>query len=210
MRVLIADDHSITRKGLELVVREIFEDADICEAENGDILLARLGEAPRDLILVDVHMPGEMGILELIAGIRRRDAKVPVLVITAATELSFVMQSMKAGANGLVHKHMPPDELVRAIETVSTGKTYLHGDTAARIARSLAEERDVLPHEKLSPRELAILKGLAMGSAVKEVAADLGISDKTVATYVGRIRQKTGLTTPVDMARYAMQHDLVG
>ncbi|MDE8654019.1 response regulator [Novosphingobium album (ex Liu et al. 2023)] len=208
-RILVADDHPITRRGLQSITREIFGAVDVGEAEDSGAVLKLVNQAGWDLILLDVVMPGGMGLLDLLRAIRLRDAKVPILVITASAELAFVVQSMKAGANGLIHKHLPPEELVRAIETVAGGGTYLHSDTAAGIARTLGEEREPLPHEKLSQRELEILKLLASGRAVKEVAGDLAISDKTVATYIARIRQKTGLTSQVDMARYAMRHDLV-
>lgn len=207
--ILVADDHAITRRGLLSVVGEIFGEVQVAEAGDSQSVVEHVTNAKWDLILLDMMMPGGMDILELLAKLRSLDAGVPVLVITAEGETSFAVRSIRAGANGLINKHLPPDELVRAIETVADGGTYLHADMAAAIARGLRDDGAPLPHEKLSQRELEILKSLALGRAVKAVAADLAISEKTVATYIARIRQKTGLANAVDMARYAIQHDLV-
>ncbi|GFM30971.1 MULTISPECIES: response regulator transcription factor [unclassified Novosphingobium] len=208
-RILVADDHAITRRGLLSMVREIFGEVEVAEAGDSQAVVENVSHGDWGLILLDMMMPGGMDILEVLGRIRDVNAGVPILVITAEGEASFAVRSIKAGANGLINKHLPPDELVRAIEMVAQGGTYLHADVAAAIARSIREDSEPLPHEKLSDRELEILKRLALGRAVKEVAADLAISDKTVATYIARIRQKTGLVNAVEMARYAMQHDLV-
>ncbi|AIT78670.1 response regulator [Novosphingobium pentaromativorans] len=207
-KILVADDHAITRCGLLSMVHEIFGDVEVAEAGDSQSVVENVAQGDWDLILLDMMMPGGMDILEVLGRIRKVNAEVPILVITAEGEASFAVRSIKAGANGLINKHLPPDELVRAIEKVAQGGTYLHADVAAAIARCIRDD-EPLPHERLSERELEILKGLAMGRAVKEVAADLAISDKTVATYIARIRQKTGLANAVEMARYAMQHDLV-
>lgn len=208
-RVLIADDHPVTRRGLHAIVQEVFEDAEIGEASDAATAIELVTARKWDLLLLDIFMPGTGSNLDLLPRIRKAAPSLPILVITSATDLSFAIQSIKAGANGFMHKHLPPEELVRAISTVIEGGTYMPGETAAAIARSLSEDRPILPHEKLSRRELDVLRGLARGRAVKEIAGDLEISEKTVATYIARIRDKTGLQTFVEMARYALQHELV-
>lgn len=206
--VLIADDHEVTRRGVSEIIRDAFNDVEICEADSGDRVLARLGEHPWDLILLDVIMPGAP-ILDTLAQIRAANPTVPVLLLTATHEIEYVIESMKAGANGLIHKHRATDELLEAIKRVTDGGTYLHPETAVAIARGLRERSAALPHEELSGRELKIFRLIALGRAVKEIAGDLDISDKTVATYLGRIREKTGLSTHVDIARYALKKGLV-
>lgn len=207
-KVLVAEDHEVTRRGLAEMLREALGVVDITEVENVPSLTARLAEQAWDLILLDIIMPGG-SIIDTTRQIRATDANVPVLVITAATELEYVLQSMSAGANGLAHKHLPGDELVDAIRKVSTGGTYLHSETAVEIAKSLRGEGPAMPHELLSERELDVFRGVARGRAVKEIAGDLGISDKTVATYLARIREKTGLINHVEITRYALQNGLV-
>ena len=154
--------------------------------------------------------------LEVLKAIREIDKDVPILMITAATELEYVIQSVRAGANGLTHhKHRASEELVEAIRKVAAGEIYLHPETAMEIAQQLHQNEPALPHDRLSEREFEIFRLLAMGRAVKEIAGDLGISTKTVATYVSRIREKTNLgsyvnITPLrDPARSGGQHGLV-
>jgi len=209
-RVLIADDHEVTRRGLRDILLDAFACVEVVEAADGAAALAKLATGPLDLIVLDVLMPGP-NILDLIAAIRadRVHAKVPVLVLTAATEIEYCIQSVKAGANGVIHKHRVTGELLAAIEGVMAGGVYLHPETALAVAAALREDRQTLPHQKLSRRELEIFVQIALGRAIKEIAGDLGLSDKTVATYVSRIREKTGLSSYVDIARYAIQNKLV-
>lgn len=205
--VLIADDHEIVRRGLLEILRENFASVEICEAGDFTSALRLLPTRPWDLLLLDILMPGG-NVLDLLAHVRSADANVPVLVLTAATETEYVIQTLKAGANGFVHKHRTSDELLEAIRKVSSGGRYLDPDSALAVAAALGSERPAA-HEKLSARELEIFRLIALGRAVKEVAADLGLSDKTVATYLARIREKTGLSSHVEIARYALRHRLV-
>jgi DNA-binding NarL/FixJ family response regulator len=206
-KVLVVDDHEVTRRGIREILHDAFDEVQVFEAEDPEDALGQLNET-WDLILLDICMPGS-NVLDLLGRIRSANRTVPVLVLTALNEVEYVVQTMKAGANGLIHKHRAADELVGAIEKVASGGTYLHPDTAIAIATSLREEKPVQPHEKLSAREHEIFCLIARGRAVKEIAAHLGISDKTVATYLARIREKTGLTSHVEIARYALQKGLV-
>lgn len=205
---LIADDHEVTRRGLRELLQDAFEGVDIVEASDGQAVLQSLALRSFDLLLLDVMMPGP-GILELLHRIRRIDTSVPILTLTAAVETEIVIQIMKAGANGLIHKHRDADDILEAIRTVGDRGSYLHHESALEIAAALREERSGLPHEKLSRREFEIFRLIALGRAIKEIGADLALSDRTVATYLGRIRDKTGLMSHVDIARYALQKGLV-
>jgi DNA-binding NarL/FixJ family response regulator len=206
--VLIADDHEVTRRGLREILREAFPDVQIYEAADAASVIAEVPAREWDLILLDVLMPGGT-VLETLSTIRSLTPTVPILILTALTEVEYVLQTMKAGANGLIHKHQASDELLVAIRQVANGGRYLHPETAIAIASGLPEKKDELPHDRLSTRELEVFRLIAQGRAVKEVAADLGLSDKTVATYLSRIREKTGLSSHVEIARYALQKGLV-
>ncbi|MBL8362712.1 MAG: response regulator transcription factor [Rubrivivax sp.] len=206
--VLIADDHAVTRRGLREIVRELYPDAQVGEAIDGDAALAQLDTQPWSLLLLDVMMPGP-GILPLLTAVRERHPTMPILVLTATTEIEYVIETMRAGANGLVHKHQADTELEQAIERVTAGGHYLHADTAAALARSMHQKQPTHPHLALSERELDIFRRIALGQAIKEIAYDLGLSSKTVATYLERIRKKTGLTGRVEMARYALHNGIV-
>lgn len=206
--VLIADDHAVTRRGVRELVLERHEDAQVTEMSSGDEVLQRLSSQEWDLLLLDVMMPGP-GIIGLLEAIRHRNASVPVLVLTGSNEIEYVVETMKAGANGLLHKHLAADELLVAIERVMGGGAYLHAETAAAIASRLLQRPAPRPHEGLSDRELDIFRRIALGRAIKEIGFDLGLSEKTVATYLARIREKTGLVSHVDIARYALKNGLV-
>ncbi|WP_088287372.1 response regulator transcription factor [Ideonella sp. A 288] len=206
--VLIADDHAVTRRGVRELVLERYPDVEVTELADGDAVLEQLPTRTWDLMLLDVMMPGP-GIIELLGRIRGREASVPVLVLTGSSEIEYVIETMKAGANGLLHKHQAADELLMAIERVTAGGTYLLAETAAAIARSLRQRKPTLPHEDLSERELDIFRRIALGRAIKEIGFDLGLSEKTVATYLARIREQTGLISHVDIARYALKNGLV-
>ena len=206
--VLIADDHAVTRHGIRQLLRDAFEGVEVVGVGDGDAALAELPLRPWDLILLDVMMPGP-SILVMLAKIRAVNANVPVLVLTASSEIEYVIETMKAGANGLIHKHHAVDDLLEAVQRIADGGTYLHADTAAAIAKTLHARKPTLPHHDLSERELDIFRRIALGRAIKEIGFDLGLSEKTVATYLARIREKTGLTSHVDIARYALKNGLV-
>ena len=206
--VLIADDHAVTRHGIRQLLRDAFEGVEVVGVGDGDAALAELPSRPWDLILLDVMMPGP-SILVMLGRIRAVNANVPVLVLTASSEIEYVIETMKAGANGLIHKHHAVDDLLEAVQRIAEGGTYLHADTAAAIAKTLHARKPTLPHHDLSERELDIFRRIALGRAIKEIGFDLGLSEKTVATYLARIREKTGLTSHVEIARYALKNGLV-
>lgn len=206
--VLIADDHAVTRRGIRELVLERYPHAQVSEYASGLEVLDHLSDQTWDLMLLDVMMPGP-GIIELLQRIREREPSVPVLVLTGSNEIEYVFQTMKAGASGLLHKHLAADDLLLAIDRVTNGQTYLHADSAAAIARTLQQRSPTLPHEGLSDRELDIFRRIALGRAIKEIGFDLGLSEKTVATYLARIREKTGLISHVEIARYALKNGLV-
>ncbi|HKX44583.1 MAG TPA: response regulator transcription factor [Burkholderiaceae bacterium] len=206
--VLIADDHAVTRHGIREILREAFDGVQVVGVGDGDAALTQLPLQPWDLILLDVMMPGP-SILEVLRRIRELNPTVPVLVLTASGEIEYVIEAMKAGANGLVHKHRAVDDLLEAVARIADGGTYLHADTAAEIAKALHARKPTLPHHDLSERELEVFRRIALGRAIKEIGFDLGLSEKTVATYLARIREKTGLTSHVEIARYALKNGLV-
>ncbi len=208
MRALIADDHAITRRGLRELLQDAYDAVQVTEVGDADAAIALVREHAFELALLDVLMPGP-GILQVLTLMRQARPTMPILVLTGSNELQYVIETMQAGANGLIHKHQAADELLRAIQCVADGGSYLHAQTAVAVARALQAPRSRLPHESLSERELDVFCRIARGQAVKEIGFELALSSKTVATYLARIREKTGLTGHVEMARYAIQHRLV-
>jgi DNA-binding NarL/FixJ family response regulator len=203
--VLIADDFSVTRRGLREIMRDTLEAVEIAEAADYPSLLELFHSRPWDLLVLDVMMPGG-NVIDALHAIRQSDDAMPVLIMTALTEPEYVIQTLRAGASGFIHKHRAADELMDAVRLTSGGQTFLDADSAGAIAGRLRGHQGQLPHEKLSPRELEVLRLIAGGQSTKQRAARLGLSPKTVATYLARIREKTGLGTMVDMARYVLSH----
>ena len=207
-RILIADDHAVTRRGLRDLLVEHLGRCEVTELADFGSVERESRHGGWDLAVLDVMMPHGT-VVKALTTLRARHENMPILVMTASTELEFVRATLQAGANGFIEKNRAADELVAAVDRLLAGDSYLHPDTAVAIASSMAQAPLERPHERLSPRELDVFVAIAEGKAVKEVAVELDISAKTVATYLQRIRDKTELDTHVAIARYAMRLGLV-
>ncbi len=208
MKILIADDHELIRHGLRGLLREHFPETRITEAANAREALAAAVKGGWDLALVDINMPGRSG-LELIRDLRQMHPSLPVLVVSAHTEEDFALRALKLGAAGYVSKQGAADVLVAAVKKVMSGGRYVSPAVAEKLAQAAAEGWSGTPHENLSHREMQVLQMIATGKTIKEIAAELALSEKTIATYRSRISEKLGLSTNVELTRYAMQHGLV-
>jgi DNA-binding NarL/FixJ family response regulator len=207
-RILIADDHPLVRGGLKQILRDEFERVRIEEADHSAQTLERVSAQRWDLVLLDINMPGRGG-LDVLAEIRRLRPKLPVLILSAAPEGDYALRALKAGASGYINKQHATEELVVAVRTVMAGHNYVSAALAQKLAAGVRRGGAEVAHELLSDREFQIFRLIALGSSVKEIAAQLSLSDKTVATYLTRIREKTGLGSHVEIARYAFQNKLV-
>lgn len=207
MKILIADDHELIRHGLRGLLRDHLEDAEITEAANAKEAVAAAIRGGWDLALVDINMPGRSG-LELIRDLRQMHPSLPVLVVSAHTEEDFALRALKLGAAGYVSKQSAADVLVGAVKKVLAGGRYVSPAVAEKLAQAAAEGWSGTPHENLSHREMQVLQMISTGKTIKEIAAELALSEKTIATYRSRISEKLGLSTNVELTRYAMQHGL--
>ena len=208
MRILIIDDHAIVRRGMISILREHFTDADFGECENARVGISAVMDEVWDLVIVDVSMPGRTG-LDFIQDIRRARPGLPVLVVSAHSEKDYAVRALKLGAAGFVSKQVAGDVLVSAVKRVLSGGKYVSPSLAEHLAGSLAGGVPDGSHDALSNRELQVLKMIASGKTIKEIGAELALSEKTIATYRARISEKMGLPTNVDLTRYAMRHGLV-
>jgi DNA-binding NarL/FixJ family response regulator len=208
MRVLIIDDHAIVRRGMSSLLREHFKGVEIGEAEDARTGLAAVMEQPWDLAMVDINMPGRNG-LGLIQDLKVEKPALPVLVISSHLEKDYALRALKSGAAGYVSKQSAADMLVTAVQRVLSGRRYISPALAEQLAGALAGESAATSHEALSNRELQVLRLIALGKSIKEISADLALSAKTVATYRSRIAEKMGLSSNVELTRYAMQRGLV-
>lgn len=207
MRVLVADDHPLVRRGLRDLLLDHFPKAEIVEAGDAREALAAIAEGSWQLALVDLNLPGRGG-LDLLRDIKQLRKEIPLLVVSAHTEEEFALRALKLGAAGYVSKQSAPDVLVGAVTKVLAGGRYVSTAVAERLAQAAAEGWSLTPHENLSLREMQVLQRIAAGKSVKEIAGELALSEKTIATYRSRISAKLGLGTNVELTRYAMQHGL--
>jgi DNA-binding NarL/FixJ family response regulator len=207
-RVLIADDHEIVRDGLRDILTTRLGKVSVSEAKDAGEAINLLIKEDWDLVLLDINMPGRSG-LEVLEEAKRLRPKTPVLVLTAYPEAQFAVRSFKLGASGYLTKQSVSDELVTAIQRILAGGKYVTASLAERLASRLGDTGGQAPHEALSNRELQVLHLIAVGKSMKDVADELALSEKTVATYRARISEKAGLKTNVEIARYALKNGLV-
>lgn len=207
IRLLIVDDHALMREGL----KQLFEgEGDIvveAEAASGEDVLAVLRQRSIDLILLDISIPGIHGV-ELIAKIRQQPDSPPILVLSMHNEPQIAKRKLKAGASGYITKDSSPKDLLEAIRKVAAGGRYIATDIAEKIAFEVSSAAPAVPHELLSGRELLILRMLAKGKKVNEIAQELDISSKTVSTHKARLMQKMHIDSDVKLMQYAIAHGM--
>ncbi len=208
IRILIVDDHEILRRGLREIFADTFPKMVIGEAADSREAMERILTQEWSIILLDLNIPGKSG-LAVLEEMKRLYPHTPVLVLTAYSEEEFAIRSLKLGASGFLNKSQTSVELVAAVKKVLSGGKYVSAALAERLAFTLGSDLRHAPHEALSSRELQVLQMIAKGIAIKEIAAELALSDKTVGTYRNRISKKMGLTTNVALTRYALKHALV-
>jgi two-component system invasion response regulator UvrY len=208
MKILIADDHEIVRRGLKDILADAFDLAQVGEARDAQETLAAAHRQSWDIILLDINMPGRGG-LEVLEELKRSYPRLPILVLSAYSEDDYALRAFKLGAAGYLSKQSASDELLAAVRKALAGGHYVTPSLAEKMAEALAGETPTAPHELLSPRELQVLRLIAAGKTVKEIAAELALSEKTIGTYRTRISQKMGLSSNVELTRYALQHRLV-
>jgi DNA-binding NarL/FixJ family response regulator len=207
-RFLIADDHSVVRKGLKQILVEAFPFAIIEEVTNAEDLLKKVIMEQWDTVISDISMPGRSG-LEILREVRLDQPKLPFLILSVHPEDQYAIRVLKAGASGYLNKESAPEELVKAINQLLLGKRYITPSIAEKLATTL--DRDVVksPHEYLSDREFEVCKLLAAGKSVSEIAEKIFLSVTTVSTYRARIMTKMNLKTNADLTLYAIENKLL-
>jgi DNA-binding NarL/FixJ family response regulator len=207
-RILIADDHDVVRRGIRQLLREALPDVHLGEVASAADALQALEREKWDLLLLDLNMPGRGG-LDMLADAKRRDPGMAVLVLSAYPEEDFAVRCIRLGAAGFVSKASASDALVFATRRALAGGRYITPSLAEKLASVVGGEDAHAPHEALSDRELEVLRLVAHGKTLKEIASQFHLSEKTIATYRTRISVKLGLSTKVELTRYALKHGLV-
>lgn len=206
--VLIADDHTVVRQGLKQILAGDAQMSVVAEAANGNEVLQALERAQVDVLILDITMPGKSG-LDVLKEVKRKYPTLPVLVLSMHPEDQFAIRILRAGAAGYVTKESAPEELVEALRKVCGGGKYVSPQLAEKLAVFIEADSERSPHERLSDREFEILRMLALGKTVTEVADELLLSVKTVSTYRSRVLDKMKMTTNAELTRYALQMGLI-
>jgi DNA-binding NarL/FixJ family response regulator len=207
IRVIIADDHPLTRKGIEITIDQHPGVVIVGQAGTGEETLEMLGKSGADIVLLDISMPG----LDGLAAIRKIQESYPrtkVIVVTMHPEEKYGLRALKMGAQGYVMKDMASRVLQEAVQKVAEGGRYISPKLAELMAGIIVEDRALDPHEILSDREFQVLRLLAQGQNQRDIAEYLAISPKTVSTYRTRILEKLGLETTAELMRYALEREI--
>ena len=209
IRLFIADDHAMVREGLRRILADHSDVQVVGEAATADEVLQTLGRVDADVALLDVSMPGP-GILELLRVLRDIAPKTRALVVSMHPEEQYATRVLRAGAAGYVNKDQPPERLVEAIRKAARGGRFVSPELAEVLAAALESGQTEEPSVAgLSDREFEVLRLLGSGKSLKRIAAQLGLSPKTISTYRLRIMEKLRLRTTAELIRYAIEQGLV-
>jgi len=208
LKILIADDHAVVRKGLKQILIEEYPSAKIGEVADAESLLNEVMGDAWDIVISDMNMPGRSG-LDALSQIKQVAPQLPVLIMSMYPEDQYALRVLKAGASGYLGKDNIHDDIIKAIQTVQLGKKYITSSIAEKLANALGESSDLQPHELLSDREFDVFKLLASGKAVSDIASQLSLSATTVSTYRSRIMEKMNMRTNAELTRYGLEKKLI-
>lgn len=208
IRIGLGDDHAIVRSGIKQILSMMPGFEVVAEATQGAEVLDMCSHQDLDVLLLDLNMPGISG-NDLIARLRMKHPKLPILVLSMHDSALVGTSALKAGANGYVTKDSDTSILVDAIRKLAAGGRFIAPAMAQAMALHSSDTRDALPHESLSDREMEVFTRIVKGQSVNAIADSLSISNKTVSTHKARVLEKMGIDSTADLVRYALEHKLV-
>lgn len=208
IRVLIADDHAILRRGLIEIISEAGDMQVVGEAENSAQTLEFARHQDLDVVLLDINMPDRNGI-DTLKLLKSEKPKLAVLMLTMHPEEIYALRAIKAGASGYLNKQSAPTLLVMAIRQVSAGRRYISAATAEALADAIANDAERPAHTTLSDREYQTMRLIASGRTLTQIAAEMHLSAKTVSVYRARLLEKMQLKNNSELIHYALKNQLV-
>jgi two-component system, NarL family, invasion response regulator UvrY len=208
VRILIADDHPVVRRGLRDIVAAEQDMSVVGEARNGDEALEMARKLDWDVAVLDYSMPGCSG-ADLVREVKRHYPERPVLVLSILPEDVHAGQVFKAGGAGYINKASANEDLTGAIRKVVGGGKYVSASLAEKLAVELAPDAQKPPHETLSDREYRLMWLLASGKPINQIAKEMFLSPSTISTYRVRILKKLGLATNAELVHYTVKHQLI-
>ncbi|MBI5652267.1 MAG: response regulator transcription factor [Chloroflexi bacterium] len=207
-KILIADDHALVREGLKKILKSETDMLVAGEAQNAAEVLEHVKTAPPDIVLLDISMPGMSG-LDVLKELKQLYPRLPVLILSMHPEDRFAIRALKAGAAGYITKESAVGALVDAIRKIAAGGKYVSPALAERLAVEVEQDTAKPLHENLSDREYQVMRLIASGKKVSEIAPELHLSISTVNTYRARVLEKMKLQSNVELTRYAMENKLI-
>lgn len=208
LKVLIADDHEIVRRGLKQIILEVYPAALIDEANDTNTLIDKANSGYWDIILSDLSMPGGGG-LEAIHQIRQVNQVVPILILSINAEEQYAFRVIKAGASGYLNKNAATEELINAVQHLLTGKKYISNIVAEQLCSELHQFPEIAKHDLLSEREYRVFLLITAGKSISYIARELLIGTTTVSTYRSRILQKMNCKNNAELVKYALESGLI-
>ena len=209
IRVLIADDHPVVRKGLRQLLSETADITVAGEAGNSGDVLNRLTDTPFDVVLLDISMPGRGG-MDILRRIKAHKPDIPVLMLSVHPEEQYAVRAIKTGAAGYLTKDCAPEELIKAVRKVASGARYIRESVAERLAFDISSGVGQPVHAVLSDREFEVLRRIGSGKTVSEIAKQMSLSVKTISTYRVRILEKMNMETNAQLMHYCFKNNIVG
>ena len=208
LRILIADDHAIIRKGLKQILLQEYPTAIIEEVNDAEGVIQKITSNDWDIIICDLSMPGRSG-LDVVQQVKQNFPKSPVWILSIHSEEQYAIRVLKAEATGYLGKDAAPEELVKAVQRILQGRKYTSPSIAEKMAAELDLDTSKPPHEVLSDREFDVFTMIASGKTVSEIAEQLSLSITTVSTYRARILVKMNMKTNADLTRYGLENKLI-
>ncbi|MGA3081567.1 MAG: response regulator transcription factor [Terracidiphilus sp.] len=208
MRILIADDHAVVRRGLREIMADALPGADFSEAGNGDEVLSQLGKSQVALLLLDITMPGRSGV-DVLRDVKHTYPRLPVIILSCQPEEQYAVRCLRAGAAAYINKESAAEELAMATRKILNGGRYVSNSLAEKLIATLDDSAGKPLHESLSDREHEVMKMIAAGVPLTEIGDRLHVSVKTISSYRARIMEKMQMKSNADLTRYAMTHHMI-
>lgn len=208
IKILIADDHVMVRKGLKQILDDVPDMVVVDECSNGCELLGKLSTLECNLVLLDISMPGRNG-LEILEQLQNEKPTLPVLILSMYPEEQYAIRALRAGAAGYLTKVSAPDELITAIRKVYWGGKYVSDSLSETLASELGRTGGRPSHDELSNREYQVMCQIAAGRSVTEISDALSLSVKTISTYRKRVLVKMQMKNNAEIINYVIRHGLL-
>ena len=208
MHILIADDHAIVRRGLREILADEFPGTVFSEAGNGDEVLKHLAESQYGVLVLDINMPGRSG-LDVLRDVKRTYPQLPVIILSVQPEDQYALRCLRAGAAAYISKDSAPEELAQATKKILGGGRYVSPSLAEKLVAKFDAPVNKPLHELLSNREHEVMRMIASGVPLTEIADRLHVSVKTVSSYRARIMEKMQVKSNADLTRYALERKLI-